>query len=165
MVIGALIVLYPSLKGFSGGEPLILLASFIAPLGNYFQKRARKKVSSEYILFIRSLVSAVVIILLSLILQDSFSYTDIGGSFIFLLINGLFLLGFSKILWVEGIHRISITKANALSSMSPLVTLLFAWILLQQSPTIWQLLSFTPMSFGMILLGMNQKNPTEETNL
>jgi drug/metabolite transporter (DMT)-like permease len=64
-------------------------------------------------------------------------------------------LGLSKLLWIEGIHRISVTKASALSSMSPLLTLLFAWLLLGNVPSIFQLVSFIPMFFGVLLLSQN----------
>ncbi|MBI2356020.1 MAG: DMT family transporter [Candidatus Doudnabacteria bacterium] len=78
-------------------------------------------------------------------------------SWLVLLINGLIMLGLSKIFWLEAIHRISVVKANALSSMGPLATLFFAWIILRDAPTSWQLLSIVPMIFGVVLLG-EEKN-------
>lgn len=158
MATGALIVLYPTLEGFTGGEILILIASFIAPLGNFFQQRARRMVSSESIMFVRSLIGTLFIFSLILIFKQSISYPDLKSSIIPLLINGIFLFGLSKIFWIEGIHRINVTKANALGSISPLFTLVFAWILLKDIPTVWQLLSLAPMTLGVIFLGMNKKN-------
>lgn len=158
MIIGAFIVLYPNLQGFKGGELLIMAGAFIAPFGNFFQQRARKKVSSETMMFIRSLISSIFIFFLILILKAPFSFPEIKNSLPLLLINGIFMLGLSKILWIEGIHRISVTKANALNSMSPLLTLLFAWVFLKDSPTIWQFLSFIPMFFGIILLGVKKND-------
>ena len=73
----------------------------------------------------------------------------------FLLISGIFLFGVSKILWIESIHRISVTKANALESIAPLFTIIFAWIILQQQPTLWQALSFAPSFIGVLLLTNN----------
>ncbi len=157
MITGALVILYPSFQKFRGGELLILTAAFVAPFGNFFQQRARKIVSSQSMMFIRSLITTLVIFLLIFIFKTTFSYSDLKSSFIFIIINGVFLLGFSKILWIEGIHRISVTKANALSSITPLLTLLFAWLFLQNIPTIWQLFSVVPMFFGVILLGMEGK--------
>lgn len=139
-------MLYPNIHSFRGGELLILAASAIAPFGNLFQQRARKKVSSESIMFLRSMISAAVIFLLIIIIRPDFSYTGLKSSWIILLINGILLLGLSKILWIEGIHRISVMKANALNSISPLLTLIFAWVFLQNFPTIWQILSFIPIS-------------------
>ncbi|MFZ2188288.1 MAG: DMT family transporter [Candidatus Moraniibacteriota bacterium] len=157
MLAGSIIIFYPSIHGIQIGDLLILLACFISPFGNYFQRRARKQVKSETILFIRSLISAPVIFILAYLTRVNFSELDLGKSFVFLIINGFFLLGLSKILWVEGIHRISVTKASALNSVTPLLTLLFAWILLGNIPTKFQLLAFIPMIFGVILLGTNKK--------
>ncbi|MBU3978749.1 DMT family transporter [Patescibacteria group bacterium] len=160
MVIGALIVLYPNLHVFKLGDLLILAAAFFPPFGNFFARRAREKVSSETIMFYRSIISSAVIFLLIFIFKNTFSYSDLKDSFIVLLIIGVFLLGLSKILWIEGIMRISVVKANALGSISPLLTLLFAWIFLRDIPTHWQLLSLIPIFFGIILLGMNGKEST-----
>ena len=152
VVCGAIIVLYPNIHSLQIGDLFILLAAFIAPLGNFFTQRARKKVSSETIMFIRSIITTLFILLLILIFRIDFSFSDLESSSLLLLINGIFLLGLSKIMWIEGIHRISVTKAGALGSMAPLLTLFYAWLLLKDIPTVWQLFSLIPMAFGVILL-------------
>ena len=157
MVLGAMIVLYPKMQNFTGGEFLILTAAAIATIGNFFQQRARKKVCSETIMFFRSLLSAVVILGIIYVFRINFSWGDINYSWLPLLINGIIILGFSKILWIEGIHRISVMKANALETLSPLFALFFAWLLLNNAPTPWQILSFIPMFLGVILLGAKRK--------
>lgn len=158
MLMGAAIVLYPNLHNFQLGDILVLIAASFPAFGNFFARRARSKVSSETIMFVRSIISGIVIILIAFIFGNTFSYSDFKASFLLLSINGVFLLGLSKVMWIEGIIRISVVKANALGSISPLLTLLFAWIFLRNIPTLWQLLSFIPMFLGVILLGMNKKN-------
>jgi len=157
MLTGVFIVLYPNTTKLHLGDLLILIAAMIAPFGNYFQQRARERVSSEMILFVRSAVSASIVLILACLLKKRFSMTDFKSSIALILINGLLLLGFSKILWVEGIHRISVTKSNALASIAPPLTLLFAWMILHNIPTRFQLLSIVPISFGMVLLSMNKR--------
>jgi drug/metabolite transporter (DMT)-like permease len=157
MLIGAIIIFYPNVHGLQIGDLLILAACFIAPFGNFFQRRARKQVKSEAILFIRSIISAPVIFLLAYFSKANFAAIGFDKSFVLLIVNGFFLLGFSKILWIEGIHRISVTKANALNSLTPLLTLLFAWIILGNIPTKFQLFAFVPMFFGVMLLSKNKK--------
>jgi drug/metabolite transporter (DMT)-like permease len=161
MSIGAFIVLYPNTTKLHPGDLLILLATMIAPFGNYFQQKARETVSSEMILFVRSSVSTPVVFILSHLFKERSSVTDLKSSAVLILINGLLLLGLTKILWVEGIHRISVTKSNALASISPPLTLLFAWLILDNIPTRFQLLSIVPIIFGIILLSMN-KSPSEK---
>lgn len=157
MILGASIVFYPNVHEFRLGDLLILSAAFIAPLGNFFQRRARRKVNSETILFVRSLIGAVVIFGVAYFAKVSFAMVHAERTFIFLVINGFFLLGLSKFLWIEGIHRINVAKAGAIGGISPLLTLFFAWVMLGDIPTKFQLLSFIPMFFGMILLSKNKK--------
>ncbi len=76
---------------------------------------------------------------------------------IFLLANGVLIFGVSKILWLEGISRISVTKALALGSLAPLFTLFIAWIVLKQAPTAWQIASLAPFFLGVLLLTNNLK--------
>lgn len=157
MLIGAVIVLSPNFQKLQAGDLFILLACLMAPFGNFFQKRARKKVKSESILFIRSLISAIFIFILAYFVNNDFAPVNTRKSFFILLINGFLILGLSKILWIEGIHRISVTKANALNSITPLLTLIFAWLLLGDLPTKFQLMSVIPICFGVVLLSINKK--------
>lgn len=156
VISGAIIVLLPNFSEFRIGDTLILIASLVAPFGNFFQKAARKKVASEIVLFGRSIISTPFLFMVAVLFKEKFSLIDFDKSLIILLINGLFILGLSKILWIEGIHRISVMKSNALSSVSPLLTLFFALLLLQEKPTLFQITAFVPMFIGVIFLSKNR---------
>lgn len=155
IMIGAGIVLYPNTTDFRVGDVLVLAAAFVAPFGNFFQQRARKKVSSETILFLRSLISSIVLLVFIYGFGGASPVNALKQSFWYLITTGVVLFGITKILWVEGIHRISVTKASALAGIQPVVTLTFAWLILSQAPTLWQIFSFVPMFFGIILLSKN----------
>lgn len=152
LVIGAFIVLFPNASSLNLGDILIVLAVSTAPFGNFFQRRARKRVSSYTIMFGRSALSTIFIFIFAYLLGERSSVLSVQQSLLFLVVNGVLLLGLSKILWLEGIHRISVTKAIALNSAGPLLTLVFAWMLLGEIPTMWQLAAFVPMFAGVLLL-------------
>lgn len=152
MIAGALIVLAPNFAGINIGDFLILATTLIAPVGNMFQQRARKIASAETIVFLRNLLAAPIVFLIAYVFGQHATFGDIQASLLFLLINGVILLGFSKLLWVEGIHRMSVTKAMALQGAGPLITLIAAWALLSQAPTVWQLASLVPLLLGVLLL-------------
>jgi drug/metabolite transporter (DMT)-like permease len=153
MLLGAFIVLRPSFGGtFNFGDLLIFIGVAAAPFGNYFQRRARQKVSSETILFVRSLIAAPVIFILCYVFGSGTTFLSIKAAFWLLVFNGFFLFGLTKLFWLEGIHRILVVKANALHSIGPLFTLLFAWLFLGQPPTVFQLIAFIPFFVGIILL-------------
>ena len=155
MLLGAALVLFPHATGFNKGDLLIFLSTLFPPIGNYFQQKIRKKVHSETLMFGRSLLSLPFLVVFSLVLARDTSWSSIRASAWFLVLNGVVFFGVAKILWLEGIHRISVTKANALSAVGPLFTLIFAFIILKQTPTIWQLAAFIPFSAGLFLLTKN----------
>ena len=152
MVIGALIVLARDFSGINVGDLLILAATTCAPVGNLFQQRARLIASSETILFLRSILAVPVIFLFASFLGQQATVSDVSGSLLFLAANGILIFGFCKIFWVEAIHRLSVTKAQALGSFGPLITLLFAWLILNQAPNVWQLAAIVPLILGVLLL-------------
>lgn len=155
MVLGAVIVLAPSATTFGGGDILILCATLFPPLGNYFQQRAREIASSETIMFMRTLLATPVIFFLAYVFAPQVSFADIWNGLPIFLVNGIFLMGLTKLLWIEVIHRMSVTKAAALGSISPLITLFFAWLILNQAPSALQLLSNIPFILGVLLLTDN----------
>ncbi len=158
---GALIVLAPTIRAFHPGNLFILLGAAIVPYGNLHARKARKIVSTESLMFTRGLVSAVVIYMLAIVFQATNPLADIVSSLPYLVANGVLLLGLSTMFWIEGIHRITVTKANAMNSVGPLLTLFLAWGLLKTAPSMWQLFSFIPMFAGVLLLGKNLKKPTQ----
>ena len=155
---GAVIILTRNFVSFHLGDFLVLIATMCPPIGNYFQRRARKKISSETILFLRTVISLAFILLLIFFFREPYSIGALKNSLIFLVVSGVVLFGISKIMWLEGIHRISVTKANALSSIAPLFTLFIAWIFLGEVPVVWQFLSLIPMLVGVKLLTENTAN-------
>ncbi len=160
MVMGAAIVLARDFSGINIGDVLILVAVCCSPFGNLFQQRARKIGSSESIMFLRSLFSTPALFALAYMLGARASFADIRTSLLFLLINGILLLGLSKLFWIEAIHRISVTKGVALSSVSPFLTLLLAWLILHQAPAVWQIVGLIPLVVGVSLLTGQMKLKT-----
>lgn len=152
MFLGALLILLEGTLSLNKGDFIILLATAVPPVGNYYAQQARKLVSSEYMLFIRSFISGVFLLLLSLLFTPEVNPVSFSGAFFFFIINGIFILGVSKVLWLEAIHRISITKALSLNALVPAFTLFFAYVFLSEIPTLWQLLGFIPIFIGIQLL-------------
>lgn len=157
MLLGAVIILFPE-HGLAlhSGDWLVLLATACAPVGNFYQQKLRKIVSSETIVLLRSLAAIPIFFVLAWALGANASTAAVRQSFWFLALNGTVILGLSKFMWMEGIHRISVTKANALSTVAPLFTLFFAYLILHQTPTLWQLLALLPMGLGLMLLTYSQ---------
>ncbi|MBI3618631.1 DMT family transporter [Candidatus Peregrinibacteria bacterium] len=152
MVGGALLILLPKSFGWHSGDLLIVLAIAFGPIGNLHAQRARKIVSAECIMFVRSTISGCSLLLLALLLEPWPSVAGISSSIEFLLINGFVMMGFEKILWQEAIHRIPITKAISLASIAPLFTLVFARLFLHERIMAYQIAAFVPIFVGVVLL-------------
>ncbi len=152
MVVGAGVVLLPNFRGFQTGDLFIIIATLFTPIGNWYQRKARKKTSSEMIMFLRSGLSTPLLFLLAFFFGQSAPLSSIQLALPFLLINGILLFGLSKLFWIEAIHRIPVAKAVALSSMNPFLTLLLAWFILKEAPSVWQFAALVPMVIGVLLL-------------
>jgi drug/metabolite transporter (DMT)-like permease len=157
MIIGVLIILAPNFSSLNFGDLFIFIAMFFAPIGNFFQQKAKLISSTETILFLRSLIATPCLFLIAYFFGQYFNISDAKESFLFLIINGFIMFGLSKIFWLEAISRISVTKANALHSLTPLLTLLLAWFILHQTPTYFQIASLIPLILGVLLLTDNIK--------
>ena len=157
MAVGAFIILFPKEFFMHWGDFLLLIAMAVAPFGNYFQKKARAKVSGSFLLFIRSFISSIFLSLFALFLEEVPSTFEMINILPLLLFNGFAVFGFSKLLWVEGIHRISVQKATAINAVTPLFTMVFAYFFLAEVPSFWQILGFIPIAGGIFLLTWEQK--------
>jgi drug/metabolite transporter (DMT)-like permease len=150
--LGATCIFIPKLGGFFVGDVFIFLAIIFTPIGNSYMQKGRKISSSEVFMFARSVITILFLFVLTSILGISPLSYNIGNSIWWFLLNGFVILGFSKILWVEGIHRISVTKALALGSICPFSTIIFSWIIIGQPPTLTQLISLPLLISGIFIL-------------
>ena len=151
-IIGALIVLLPGVKGIHTGDLIILGAVFFAPFGNWCQQQARKISSTETTLFLRHLLATPFLFILIYFMGFSIEIGKIENVIGWLLLNSILIFGVSKILWVEAIHRMSVTKALAINSLNPVFTMLFSWLLLMQLPTPVQFISLPFLVLSIIIL-------------
>lgn len=151
-LIGVLIVLLPKAGGVNPGDFILLIAVFFPPIGNWCQQKNRDLVSSESALFSRHLVALPFLFLLTIIVGTSIADYNISNVIWWLLLNGILIFGLSQLLWVEAIHRMTVTKAISINSLNPVLTVLFAWLLLHQTPTYVQLISLPFLIISILLL-------------
>ncbi|WP_019895928.1 DMT family transporter [Hydrogenovibrio halophilus] len=148
MTVGALIILFPGKLTLNPGDGLALMAAIIAPFANLFQKKARTHVSSETILMVRSLIALPVLYLLAQLFEPAPAWPAIEEQLLWLFLIGGGVFVVSKIFWIEALHRLPITKVNALFALSPLLTMGLAWWILQDAPTWTQVLGAFPVLVG-----------------
>jgi len=152
MTIGALIILIPNDMNFNKGDLLILLASAMAPIVNLYQKRAREYCSAETILGFRTVVGFPFVAFMAYFLEPSVSYEAFTSALPYLFLIGSFIYVAAKIMWIEALNRISITKLSAMLALLPLFTLIFAYLYLDEVPEIRQILGIIPILLGGYLI-------------
>ncbi len=152
MGMGAIIILIPEELNFNKGDLLILMASSIAPFANLYQKRARQFCSSETILTFRTVLGLPFIALMAWYFEPSVSWASLQEALPYLLTIGIAVYVVSKIMWIEALHRISITKVSAMLGLVPVMTLLLAFFFLDEVPQMHQVLGTLPVLVGGYLL-------------
>jgi len=149
---GALIILFPENFEFNKGDWLILASAAAAPIVNLYQKRARAYCSAETILGFRTVVGLPFVALLAYILEPAVSYEALMSAlpYIFLIAIGVYVA--AKIMWIEALNRMSITKLSAMLALMPVFTLFFAYLYLDEIPEFRQLLGIVPVLVGGYLI-------------
>ena len=152
MGVGALIILVPDDLSFNKGDLLILIGAVIAPFANFYQKRARVHCSSETILGFRTVVGLPFIAAMAWYFEPATTYEGFVSALPYLLLIGIAVYVISKIMWIEALHRISITKVSAMMGIVPVMTLLFAYFYLGEVPELHQLMGIVPVLLGGYLI-------------
>lgn len=152
MTVGALIILIPSDFALNKGDWLILISAAAAPIVNLYQKRAREYCSSETILGFRTIVSFPFVALLAYILEPTVRYENflLALPYIFLIATGVYVG--AKLMWIEALNRLSITKLSAMLALLPLFTLVFAYFYLNEVPQLHQIMGIIPVLIGGYLI-------------
>lgn len=152
MGIGALIILIPDELTLNKGDLLILVAAAIAPFANLYQKRAREFCSSETILGFRTFVGLPFIALMAWAFEPAVQYDAFVSALPSLLFIGILIYVVSKIMWIEALHRTTITKLSAMLGLVPMMTLIFAYFYLHEVPELRQVLGIIPVLAGGYLI-------------
>ena len=156
MTLGALFILFPGTLVVNVGDALVLGAAMIAPIANFYQKKARAMVASETILLLRSLIALPFIYLLATLFEETPTMALIYDNAIWLLLTGFMVFFIAKILWIEAIYLLPITKVNALFAFAPLLTMGLAYFLLNEVPSFYQVLGVLPVLAGGYLITQNR---------
>jgi drug/metabolite transporter (DMT)-like permease len=148
MGIGAIIVLFPTDFTLNKGDAFIFMAAIIAPLVSKHQQKARVFVSAKTILAFRNIVALPFVLAFAFYMESVPTVEAISEVGVYIVLNGILIFVFSKLLFVEALNLISVTKLLALVSFMPIFTLIFAYLLLGEPATLGQLLGIVPIVLG-----------------
>lgn len=154
MAAGALFILFNGTLAINSGDLLIIAGTLFYPIGNIIAKKALTFSTPSVILFIRSLLGGIVLLIISSQFEKWTLPLEqiISNNYLFILTNGVLIYAVSKVFWYESIKRIDISKAILISiGAYPAISLFFAFLFLGEVPTIFQTVGLI-----VILLGIYQ---------
>jgi drug/metabolite transporter (DMT)-like permease len=152
MGVGAIIILFPNDFSFNKGDLFILLAAIIAPLVSKHQQKARLFVSAKTILAFRNIVALPFVLGVAFYMENVPNLKNLEDVGFYILLNGILIFVFSKILFVEALNLMPVTKLLALVSFMPIFTLILAYFFLGEKATLSQLLGVIPIVLGSYLI-------------
>lgn len=162
MLAGTVTILFRGLFVLNRGDVLILLATTILPFGNYFAKKVLQELSPSQVVFYRYVFAFFILLPLSLLLESvSIAPLFTPRSLALLLSFSIFIHVFSKVLWYRGFRFIPVSRSIAILSVTPAFSLLLAFVLLHEVPTLYQWIGFAFTMIGLGVLFQGQKEPQQ----
>jgi len=155
LVAGTLLILFNGTLKINIGDLLIIAGTAFYPIGNINAKKALAITTPIIVLFIRSAIGGIVLIIFSVLFEkyDLSAFQLINNSVWLILLNGILVYCVSIIIWYEGIKRIDISKAILISiGILPAVSLVYVAIFLHEFPTSQQWLGFIIICVGMFFI-------------
>lgn len=150
VLIGAGFLLYNGSFQLNWGDVLIFLSGSTYVFGNFYGKKALHLLPPEVILFVRSFLGGLFLLIVSLIIETPFNLLSlVQENWILLVINGFFMAFLSKIFWYQGLKRLDIFKATSIVMIFPLFSLIFLITFFGESINVQQWAGIIIMMMGV----------------
>lgn len=156
IVIWTLFIIFPWKINVNIWDLMIILAMAIVPFWNQCTKLAARTFSSNFIMLIRSWVTALFLISVGVYFFVTPDYATIQGLLFELIVSWVLIFWLSKQFLVEWMKRISIPRASSFIPLYPLLTIFYAIWFYGIYPDVSNLTWLIPMIIGTIFL-FNQK--------
>lgn len=150
---GVGVIVYGGTLSSNLGDILILLTPIGWQLAHVTVKTIVKQTGTYVIAASRFLYAGIILLMLSTIFGvnqfDLLSQPHYFGLILFL----GFMVAVGYILWVEALKRISLMKATTLIAPYPVISVIFAWFILSELPSVFQITGLIAIIIGMYIAG------------
>ena len=163
LFLGAIVLVLPRGTSFRLELPELVLIGCAAlpPLGNLAVRRARLLLTTVEILFVRSLVAGAILLTAGLSRESPPALNSLSAlTLAAIAANGIFIMALGKLIWVEAVTRIPISKAVALGATTPAITLLLTYLFFGTLPTMSEWGALVLVTAGVLLI--TQRRATTE---
>lgn len=151
---GTSIVLFRDNLSIDKGAFLICLGTFFYPFGNLCQKKLLNVIDEYSLLFLRSLFGGIFLMFLSLFYENISNEVliDLKENFLYIAASSLLIFLIAKIFWFKGLKFVEVTKGIPIVLSSPIFTLIFAYFLNGEVPTLYQITGILFTIAGIIFV-------------
>jgi len=153
-IVGTSLVLWSNFSGqILAWDLMIIMISVIPSFGNFFQKKTIQSISPTAYLCFRNLLGASLLIPFSLY-NEKIPWENIfsQNGLLLIIFSGIISFSLAKILFLEAMKRIDVSKALAISNIMPAISFLFAFLFLNEIPHWGQLIGFLIIFSGILFL-------------
>jgi drug/metabolite transporter (DMT)-like permease len=153
IILGTLTVLYQGGFKVSWGDGLVLFAPLCWQITHFQSKRLmanHQGITPLIIATVRTLYGGIFLFIINYIWGVN-QFDKLSGPKILFIIFFQGMIGFALqySVWYEAVKRINLSKATTIISVYPVFSILLAWFILKEIPTINHLIGF-----GLILIGI-----------
>ncbi len=165
-IIGAgvlIIVFLKEMYMFRDGDYIILIAAVIEALGIIISKKILSFCSVRTFLFARNLFSSIGFFIIAINLfgfhhfQDAFQ-AELWG---LIAVYAILVIVLGQFMWYKGIKSASSETISKLTMLSPFLTLIFAFILLNEVPDLYECCAIVLILIGMLIMRIRSKSEKE----
>ncbi len=163
---GTLLTVFNGSFSVNLGDLLLIIVTFIAPLGNACTKRALKTISVPKLLFLRYSLGCLIVIPVAFLFDDFAAAAPRIYEHLWLLTLYVFLILFvSKLFWYAALRSLKLSIATSIMMVAPALSIIFSFLFLGEQPTPYQLGGLVCALVGVFLLLRNSKVPQTPTDL
>lgn len=159
VLLGTVCILFQGSFELNIGDVLIVFGVSFFPWGNMCAKKLLRHIDPFQVMFLRSSLGGVLLLLISLLVEGSpLAPLSSQGPFWIIIAYALIILVGSKLLWYAGFQHVQILKATSLIVAFPIVGVIVAALYFREIPTVFQIAGFFTTVCGLILLTRQTKN-------
>ncbi|MDD3539389.1 MAG: DMT family transporter [Candidatus Caldatribacteriota bacterium] len=159
IILGTILVVYQGTSKLNWGDILVLLTPLCYQISHFFSKKLLNKtdLSPLFIATGRTLYGGIFLFLLSQLAGiHEWSILAKHNMLSLFIFYGIVVYALSYLTFYEAIKRINLSKASAIISVYPAVSILLAWFILREVPDIYQLAGFFIILLGIFRLSQVQ---------
>ncbi|MBP8717597.1 MAG: DMT family transporter [Candidatus Atribacteria bacterium] len=159
IILGTILVVYQGTSKLNWGDILVLLTPLCYQISHFFSKKLLNKtdLSPLFIATGRTLYGGIFLFLLSQLAGiHEWSILAKHNMLSLFIFYGIVVYALSYLTFYEAIKRINLSKASAIISVYPAISILLAWFILREVPDVYQLTGFFIILLGIFRLSQVQ---------